>query len=951
MKLNKILAVVVALFTCTVALAQGPMQVLELTDANVRTGKLPNGLTYFILHNEYPKGQANFHIAQKVGAVQEDENQNGLAHFLEHMCFNGTKNFPDKKILTWLESIGVKFGYNLNAHTGTDETVYDITNVPVSRESIIDSCLLILHDWADALTLSDNEIEKERGVIHEEWRLGNGAVMRLLNRHAPELYPGTKYATHDVIGSMDIIDKFPPQVLREYYEKWYRPDLQGIIVVGDIDVDKVEEKIKKMFSPIEMPENAAEFTYQQVPDNAEPVIISDKDAEMHFNIVLIAQKYDLLPRMVRNTQISFINDYMQFVVENALNQRLTDISMSQNPPFAGCNVSFGSFLYASTKGALTVQAMVNEKGTEAAEAAALTELLRLKRYGITASEYDRARKEYLSMVEKLYNNRGTDKNSAHAQRYIRHFIENAPISDIATEYEIINRIAPMLPVDVINKFIASIFLPANADPTVVAKDYPNLGYNLVIFSLAPDKEGIKVPDAQALGTVLANVNGAPVEAYVDNVVNEPLLASLPQKGKVVKTETNEALGYTILTLSNGAKCILKPTDFKDNEILLHAKSFGGAAMYSDEEYPSASLATEIIGNTGLSKFSITDLMKLTSGMQASVTPAIDDYEETVNAKTTVNDLENMMQLLYLTFTSPREDEQAFNNVKKLYMDQLANIALNPQFVYSDSATRILYNQHPRARVVNSELLNDVDYNTALRIYKERFANAGDFTFTIVGSFTPEQMIPLVEQYIASLPGGGKKEVRKDDGKDMVKGKVRRQFIYPNENDQAMFTMMWHADMPYTIENIIKASVTGQIMSNNLLSSVREDEGAAYSPMSRGYMTHDVDDQVIVNTSFSLNPDKSSTSEQLTIKSLETLADSVSDSELSKMKEYMLKQIEENAKENSYWVRVLENKEVEGIDTYSTYRDVVKNLTPKDIQNFVKEILKQGNRVEILMLPK
>ena len=361
--------------------AQMPQQ---LSDPAVRVGKLPNGLTYYIRHNEYPKGQADFHIAQKVGAVQENEDQNGLAHFLEHMCFNGTKNFPDKLILTWLESKGVKFGMNLNAHTGTDETVYDIMNVPVQKKEVVDSCLLILHDWADALTLADEEIEKERGVIHEEWRMGNGAVSRILNRHAAELYPGTKYATHDVIGSMDIIDNFKPQVLRDYYEKWYRPDLQGIIVVGDVDVDAVEAKIKELFSPIKMPENPAKFEYQVLGDNEEPIVISDKDKEMPANVLFVAQKYDFLPREFRNTDIGILMEYIDFIINQVLNERLTAIQLSPDAPFSACDAAMSNFLYANTKGALLFQAVVGDKGSEAALRAVLTELKRMQKFGFTA---------------------------------------------------------------------------------------------------------------------------------------------------------------------------------------------------------------------------------------------------------------------------------------------------------------------------------------------------------------------------------------------------------------------------------------------------------------------------------------------------------------------------------------------------------------------------------------
>ena len=943
------LTMVAAFLLSMSAFAQGAgMMPPELTDPNLRTGKLDNGLTYYIRHNEYPKGQADFHIAQKVGAVQENEDQNGLAHFLEHMCFNGTKNFPDKTLTTWLETIGVKFGHNLNAHTGTDETVYDITRVPVSRETVIDSCLLILHDWSCDLTLDSNEIDKERGVIHEEWRNGFTAISRILFRHAPEFYPGSKYATHNVIGSMDVVDNFEPDVLRAYYKKWYRPDLQAIIVVGDVDVDLVENKIKDIFSPIKMPENPAKFTYESVPDNEEPILVSDSDKEMNFNVVLIVQKAEFLPREMRNTDTFYVMDLMNFVVTHTLNQRYNEIALGNNPPFAGCNASYGGFLYASTRAALMVQAIVNDKGTEAAQAAALREMRRLKMHGITAGEFQRAVDEYMSYIEKAYNNRKTDKNNVYAQNYISHFIKNEAIADIEYQYNKMKQIVPMFTVDVVNMYVKELFGENLQAPVANTA----LGKNMVILSAAPAVEGVKISTKEDLAATLKAVNAEEIEAYVDNTVNEPLMSEIPAAGKIVKTEENTTLGFTEITFANGAKVVLKPTSFKENEIIFNGRSLGGASGYKTaEDYANATLACDLISSTGLGKFSVPDLQKVLSGVQANVSMSINDYSESISGRTTVNDLETMMQLIYMNFTQPREDEAAFNNIKNIIKSQLENQSLSHQSVFSDSLTRNLYGHHPKAMVLNNKMLDMVNYKRAMEIYKERFANAGDFTFTFVGSFDKAAITELAAKYIGSLPDNGVKEVRTDDGKDIVKGNVRKQFVKANEGKQAMLAMVWTADIPYTVENKLKANIAGQLMSNNLLASVREDEGAAYSPYAQGSASKGLDEEAVIQAVFGLNPDKYKSSEALTIKALEDLTTTLPEAELNKIKEFMLKQAKTNILENSYWLRVVNEFVTEGFDNHTGYTEAVSALTPAQIQEFVKEVLKQGNRFEMLMLPE
>ena len=912
----------------------GPQEKMPL-DGEVRVGRLDNGMTYYIRHYDNPRQRADFFIAHDVGALQEEDDQNGLAHFLEHMAFNGTKHFPGKGILNYLAANGVRFGYNVNAYTSRDRTVYNVSNVPLVREGLVDSLLLILHDWSYYIACEPGEIESERGVIREEWRRGNDARSRMARKSAEVEYDGSKYARRDVIGDMEIVNSFGRQTLIDFYHKWYRPDLQGLIIVGDIDVDAVEQKIKEMFSPIKMPENPAKFEYHMVGDNDEPIIVSDKDKEMPINLVFVAQKFDKVPREMRNTDANLVNNYVFYVIGKVLTDRFTDIALSPDAPFGGCSASVDSYLYATTKGALLSQAVVNDKGSEAALRTVLTEFKRMREYGATATEYDRARTEYLSMLENRYNNRATDKNDVYAETYIENFIDNEPIADIDYVYNKMKAILPMIPVEAVNQVAAQLLTDKN----------------LVVLSACVDKEGVKVPTVEELKAVIDEVKAAKVEAYVDNVSNEPLMSQLPTPGKIVKKSENKVLGYTELTLSNGAKVMLKKTDFKDDEIRLKAVSEGGASVYPAADYPSAMLAADVLPTTGLAQFSYTDLQKLLSGKQASVSPYISDYEEGMTAKTTPKDLETMMQLLYLNFTQVREDKAAYETVKNLMLSQVENMSHDPQYVFQDSLVRNLYGHHPKAMIQNYEMFSKMDYDRMVAIYKERFANAADFTFIIAGNFDEAEMEKYVAQYIASLPAKGKAEKAVNDGKAVVKGKVNKTFKQKSESNLAMLAMVWTGDIDYTLENKLKVSIVGQLMANELLNSVREDEGAAYSPYSVGSVGTSYKDYFVIQTAFALNPDKREKSEKATINSLETLAKDIPDTELKKMKEYMLKRYDEQVRENGYWLGVMEDAAMNGIDSYSDYKKIINSLTAEQMEKFVGQLLKQGNRCEVVMLPE
>lgn len=904
-------------------------------DKNVRIGKLDNGLTYYIRHNEYPKNQINFHIAQKVGSIQEDDNQRGLAHFLEHMCFNGTKNFPEKKIITWLESIGVKFGHNLNAHTSVDRTVYDITNVPATRESVTDSCLLILHDWADGLTLSSEEIDKERGVIHEEWRSQTNAFVRIIDKEGDAFYPNCKYGKRMPIGTMEVIDNFPHQLLRDYYEKWYRPDLQGIIVVGDIDVDKMEQKIKNTFSSIQMPANPAKFEYVQVSDNDAPILVVRKDKEMPYTMAWTMFKYDVVPREKKGVEGYLITSYLEQMVGTMLNKRFTEISLNPNSPFGNCAAFMEAYLISNTKEALNLQAMANDKGVVTALKAALIEAKRVKDFGFTVTEYDRARTELISQWEQAFNNRAKENNNTYAAAYIANFIDNEPISGTEYMFEKMKQFSEGLTVEMVNEYAKSLITDKN----------------MVILATCPDKEGMTLPSKEELQKVIDEVKITPLEAYKDNVVSEPLMSQLPASGKIVSTTENKELGYTELILSNGAKVLLKPTQLKDNEIVMKAVSKGGASLYPASDYPSVAMISSVWEANGLGKFNYVDLKKVLLGKQVSVSAFVSDYAEGLQGNSTIKDLETMMQLIYMNFTEPRHDKTGFESIKQLMVSQLQNMSQDPQYVFQDSVQQAVYAHHPKAMIMGMPMLERMDYDRMVQIYKERFANAADFTFIFCGNFEMEPMSQLVAQYIASLPANGEKEEPVDNGKNIVKGVLSKEFVHETESNQAMMAMIWSGKMPYTLENRLKISIVGQLMSNELLNRVREDEGAAYSPYAECQLQKTYDELFVVQTQFGLNPDKREKSEKLTIACLEDLAQNVPEAELNKMKEFMIKQTDQNFQENGYWLFTLEDWAMNKLDMATKFKETLQTITTKDMQDFIAGLLKQGNRFEVLMMPE
>lgn len=907
-------------------------------DPAVRKGTLPNGLTYYVRHNETPKGQADFYIAQKVGSILEDDNQRGLAHFLEHMCFNGTENFPGNQIVSWLETKGVKFGRDLNAYTSIDETVYNINNVPVANEAVQDSCLLILHDWADGLLLLPEEIDKERGVIHEEWRMRNVGQQRLMEQLAPTVYPGSKYGYRLPIGTMEVVDNFKPQALRDYYEAWYRPDQQGIIVVGDIDVDRIENKIKEMFSPIKMPADAKERVYEAVPDNAETIYAIGADPEMDNARAMIFFKSDVIPVEMRNSMVYEIQQAVTSLATMMLNNRLDEITASPDAPMAAAGSFYGNFYLSKTKDALTGVVIGKDGDILNGLKSVYREILRAKRGGFTVSEYDRAREELLSRLEKQYNNREKTENNTYVQEYVRNFIDNEPATGIEFEYQTAKMILPQLPVDVINQAFNELVSDSNR----------------IVMVMMPEKEGFAVPTVDQVKQAMAEVDAEDIAAFVDEVKAEPLIANLPAPGKVVSTRELPEWGAVEWTLSNGAKVVAKHTDFKADEIVMDAQALGGTSIYPDSYNETLVALPMMLQQYGLGTYTHKDLQKYLQGKQCGVSMSFDTYVRDISGNSTPKDLKTMMELLYSNFTQFNLSADELQATKNTMIGVLHNQETNPQYIFGADLSKALYS-NSRNYVVCTASIEAAKLDQITKIVKDATANAADYTFYFVGNFDPAQLQTLCEQYIATLPGDAAKAQTKlpefNPALGLQKGDKLTKFTAPMQTPQTFAAVVEFAKMPYTAKNALLASIAGQILTQRLLTTVREDMGAVYSISAQGRMSRTGIENAVMQSAFPMKPEMQDQVLEVIAKEFANMESNVKTEELNKVVEYMVKDATENLEKNNSWINGMSGAAINGVDTFNGKVDLLKTLTVADVQNYVKELNAQGNYRVILLNPE
>ena len=940
--MNKLKALWLLLVACIVVPAMAQQIPPCPVDDAVRIGKLPNGLTYYIRHNNLPENRANFYIAQKVGAVQEEENQRGLAHFLEHMCFNGTNNFPDDALIKFCERIGVKFGENLNAYTSTDETVYNIDDVPVT-DANVDSCLLILHDWADGLTLDPKEIDKERGVIHEEWRMRSSASQRIFERNLANLYPNSRYGHRFPIGLMSVVDNFKPAELRAYYEKWYRPDLQGIIIVGDIDVDKVEAKIKAIFSPIQMPANAAKYEHYPVPDNDQPIYIIDKDKEQAQTLIQVMFKHDpLVPEEYKSSMAYLQAKYMESLASAAFNARLNEAAQKPDCPFIAAYAGDGNYIISKTKDAYDIVIVPKPGQDKEALQAVMTEIKRASEHGFTGTEIDRADEDFLSSIEKIYNNRDKQKNSFYVPQYVRNFLENEPIPSVEDEYNIYKMLSQQLKqYQVLAPSVSGLFheLTARTDT------------NFVCLAMYPEKEGVTIPTVDQFKQAIAAAQAAKVEAYVDNVKSDPLIAKLPKKGKI-KEESQTNFGYTCWTLANGARVFFKKTDYNDSEVQFIASSFGGENAIINKDRVNTKLLEDVMNSTGVGNFTNTELQKKLAGKQVSCDVNLDGTTENISGTSTPKDLRTLFELIYLRFQAPCNDVDGYNNTIAMMRTGLENAEKQPMKAYSDSLTATIYGHNPLRASIKLADLDKANFDAIKKLYTERFNAAGDFDFFFTGAINVDSLRLFTEQYIAPLKGVKKREKYVDLKIEPVEGVVNNHFFRHMETPQAIVVQLWTGKNPYSMKEAAVVNALGAVLTQRYLKSIREDAGIAYSVGTNGSASYGTSDRYMVITQCPVKPAQLDSALLLMKQGIDDIAkNGVTADELGKVITFELKDYADSQKKNGYWMNLITEKVIWNKDLRTNYEQTLRSITSKDIQDFVNSVLlKQNNCITVSMRP-
>lgn len=936
MKIKHFLMFVLAM-VATSAFAQS-MPELPM-DPATRKGKLANGLTYYIRHNEWPEHMANFYIAQRVGSIQEEEEQRGLAHFLEHMAFNGSENFKKVGIIDWCREKGIQFGSDLNAYTGVDQTVYRVCNVPTGNIQVLDSCLLILKDWSNGLLLQDKEIDKERGVIHAEWSMRNNGQMRLLEQMLPTLYPGSRWGVRMPIGTMEVVDNFPYDDLRKYYKKWYRPDNQAIIVVGDVDVDRTEQKIKELFSSIVLQPNAAQVEKVPVADNNEPIYAVGKDKEINSNSISVYMKTDPFPMELKNTAAYYFQSYVNSLFASMISSRFAELAQKPECTFLSASANIGDYILSNTKAAVGLDVSPKEGKDLEALADATKELMRVRQHGFTAGEFGRAKSDFISWVEKGYANRDKRENDRFGDACRDNYLNNEPLVDMDTEYAIWNQIDKSVTLDMVNDFVKQIISVSDT--------------NLVVFEFAQDKEGRFVPTADQLRKTFETARAAQLDPWKDNVKNEPLIAQMPKKGKIVKTSENKSLGFKELKLSNGATVVLKKTDFKADEVSMTATANGGTALYGKEDYANIKLVDNLCGISALGNFTMNELGKALAGKNCNTGFSMSGSKTSIAGSTTPKDIETFLQLIYLQFTDVRKDMQSYAQLMTSLKQALPNRGLKPESAFSDSLRAELNSHSLRSKPLELADLDKVSYDRCLQMVKERTANAANFTFFFVGNYDEATLLPLIEQYIASLPAKKADKVTKIDTRTYFKGQKKNAFTRKMETPRPQVGNIYYCPIENNLENSVVMEVAGEVVTMEMLNQVREEMSAAYS-CGAGISMSLMADKAYAMLSSSApisEPSKLDAAAERMKKIVADAAKSVDPDKVKKVKDNMLKSADIAFKNNGFWMSALINWKEYGIDIYTNYKKTIEGVTPDKVSGMIKRIVDGGNHLEVVMRPE
>lgn len=917
---------------------QNPMFAPLPEDAELRKGVLPNGLTYYIRHNAKPENQADFYIYDRVGAIQEEDLQIGLAHFLEHMAFNGTKNFPDKNMINYLESVGVKFGANLNAWTAMEQTQYMMQGVPLSDPTVVDNVLMILHDWAYFISLEEEEIDNERGVIIEELRTRNDASWRIREKSAPYLYGDTKYAKRNIIGTVDRLQNFTYDELRDFYHRWYNTANQCIVVVGDFDVDEMEQKVIATMSDIPAVENPEAIEYIPIPVNEKPAIGIFTDPELTETSVELMARREAWPKEMNNTLAYELYSIVDSFIATIVNERLNDMSQKPGAPFIGAGY-YGGNVTASMD-LIEIYAQPREGEALKAFEAIYAEFEKVRRFGFTPSEFERAQTNILRRNQQAYDRRNDRRNSEFVGRYTSNFRRGTPIYGAEEEWQIDSMLIANMDLNTVN---------------AVAMQERFLPTNQVILMSQPEKEGLAVPTVEEVEAIIAAVNGAELQPYEDTGVKKPLIPEGTKlKGSKVKATSADAFGNTVWTLKNGVKVVLKPTDFKADEISMHATAMGGQSLLADEDMALAGQLTSFISYQGVGEFSPTDLQKQLAGKAVGVGPFLSSSSHGMSGYCSPKDVETLLQLVYLHGTSPRFDEDAFNLVKEQLVQAYANIESDPNYALQRELYANLYNKPNRQKAWGAADMEAITFEQYKKVYNTLFTNPDDFTFFFVGNFNEAELKPLVEKYLGSLPKTkGTLTYNPENAIGYNAGDKEHRFQVAMEMPKTTIFYVLNGVLEVNLKNKIALSVLDQVLDIRYTKSIREEMGATYGVSSMGQLSGlpSEPDYALLIT-FDTKPEIADQARAALIPEIEKIAaEGVTDEEMSKIKEYMLKERADAIKQNGNWMSWMISREMLGVDMTTGYEEIVTNLSSEDIKALAAKILADGNQLRLIMDPK
>jgi zinc protease len=901
-------------------------------DNKVKIGKLNNGFTYYIRQNKMPENRFELRLAINAGSILENDNQLGLAHFVEHMCFNGTTHFEKNQLVKYLQSMGIKFGPEINAYTSFDETVYMLT-IPSDSANLVENGFLIMEDWAHNVSFDTTEIDKERGVIIEEWRLGRGPWQRMQDKYLPILFKDSHYKDRLPIGNKQSLETFGYESLKSFYRDWYRPDLMALVVVGDINVDSAEKKIIQHFSNLKMPENPRIREEYTIPDHQGTIVCTASDKEAPYSVIRLLYKDST---KVATTSGDYIQSLNYSFISGMLNRRLAELAEKADPPFVGAGCYYDNLL-ARNKNALQGYAVVGENGIERGIKTLLEENNRIAKFGFTQGEFERYKLDFIKRYEQAYNERDKTKSEDLAGEYVRNFLEKEPIPGIEFEYELVKNDIDKIKLEDINRLASKLIKPTNR----------------AIVINAPEKEGVILPDETSILAIACETDTAAIQPYLDKFASAQLMNELPKGGKIVKEKKYNNIKGVELKLSNGATVFLKPTDFKNDEIQLTGFAWGGTSVYQDVDHFSAMHADGIIGESGVGKFQNSDLFKVLAGKTVYVATSIGTETQDVSGNCRPADFETMMQLLYLKFTSPRVDDEAFESYITKNKNLFMNLSQEPMNYFYDKYNRIRSQNHPRGNYLPEEGDWDkIDYKRAIEIYRDRYSNAGEFTFVLVGAFDIEKVKPLIAKYIGGLPSTKRTETYNDLGIRPPTGKVYEK-VFKGTDEKSLAIVSFIKDAPYNDLDAFILSQFGQYLSRKYVEILREQMSGVYGVRTSVSLNKVPYERASITISIPCSPTNVDSLVNAAIREIQKVQENgISDTEVATAREIYKREKEKNLQENSYWLNTIENCYVYNRDfgTIESF-DRMDEITSEAFKRVANQYIDLNNCLKVVLYPE